>query len=172
MYRAKSPSLPLSPGPKVWQWASPRGGGKRSVECPPGVSRSTVKPGKAPQRQTYRTKQIGVTGAFQTGYKCFGRTASIFPDIGERQSWIPARMRWYLTCHWRMGSACETREEYLKKKMSSRMHFQPQHLPRGCSQLLEHTSFPFNPTNFCLSFQPQLQCPILKEAFLNQPYLG
>ena len=24
MYRAKSPSLPLSPGPKVWQWASPR----------------------------------------------------------------------------------------------------------------------------------------------------
>lgn len=116
MYRAKSPPLPLSPGPKVWQWASPRGGGERSVECPSGVSRSTVKPGKAPQRQTYQTKQIGVTGAFQTGYKCFGRTASIFPDIGERQSRTPAWMRWYLTCHWRMGSACETREEYLEKK--------------------------------------------------------
>lgn len=93
VHSGKFPSLPLSPGPSLTVNIHQRGRGARSAECPPGVSRSTVKPEKAPQRQIYWARQIRMKSVFQAGYKCFERTASIFPDIRERPSWISAWMR-------------------------------------------------------------------------------
>jgi len=74
VYSGKFPSLPLSPGPSLTVNIHQRGRGERSAECPPGVSRSTMKPEKAPQRQIYWTRQISVKSVFQAGYKCFERT--------------------------------------------------------------------------------------------------
>lgn len=121
---------------------------------------------KEPQRQTYWTKQNSVTVPSKMDINALGEQLEYFQTLGKKY-WMPAWMRWYLTCHLKYEMCIRDQRGRCENNVIKFVGFLPRVFPKAVFSFWSMIPSPFTQQVLFYPFNHSSSVPTLRKLFLT-----